>query len=45
KASTFYEAEDYHHDYYNQNTEQGYCNAVISPKLAKFRKMYANYLK
>jgi len=45
EASTFYEAEDYHHDYYNQNTEQGYCNAVISPKLTKFRKMYASYLK
>ena len=45
EASTFYEAEDYHHDYYNQNREQGYCNAVISPKLTKFRKAYASFLK
>jgi len=34
-ASTFYEAEDYHRDYYRQNREQSYCRAVISPKLAK----------
>ncbi len=41
----FYDAEDYHQDYYKNNTEQGYCNAVISPKLAKFRKLYADRLK
>ncbi len=41
----FYDAEDYHQDYYSNNTEQGYCNAVISPKLAKFRKLYADRLK
>jgi len=41
----FYKAEDYHQDYYNNNTTQGYCNAVISPKLAKFRKLYAEKLK
>ena len=41
----FYKAEDYHQDYYNNNTTQGYCNAVISPKLAKFRKLYAERLK
>ena len=41
----FYEAEDYHQGYYNNNTTQGYCNAVISPKLAKFRKLYADKLK
>lgn len=45
EAQVFYEAEDYHHDYYNQNKEQGYCNAVISPKLKKFRSLYAEYLK
>lgn len=42
---TFYPAEDYHQDYYNQNPGQGYCNFVISPKLAKFRKEYADKLK
>lgn len=41
----FYKAEDYHQDYYNNNTTQGYCNAVITPKLAKFRKLYADKLK
>lgn len=41
----FYEAEEYHQNYYNNNQEQGYCNAVISPKLAKFRKLYAEKLK
>lgn len=41
----FYKAEAYHQDYYSNNTSQGYCNAVISPKLAKFRKLYAEKLK
>ncbi|MDB4291912.1 peptide-methionine (S)-S-oxide reductase MsrA [Maribacter sp.] len=38
----FYEAEDNHQDYYRNNSTQGYCNAVISPKLAKLRKMHAD---
>ncbi len=37
---TFYEAEDYHQDYYNNNSSQGYCSAIITPKLAKLRKMH-----
>ena len=41
----FYEAEDYHQDYYNNNKTQGYCSAVITPKLAKLRKMHASSLK
>lgn len=41
----FYEAEPYHHDYYNQNPEQGYCAAVISPKLQKLRAKHASKLK
>ena len=40
----FHDAEDYHQDYYNNNQQQGYCNMVISPKLAKFRKMHADKL-
>jgi len=41
----FYEAEEYHQDYYRNNPEQGYCNAVITPKLAKLRSMHADKLK
>ncbi|MCF8713516.1 peptide-methionine (S)-S-oxide reductase MsrA [Joostella atrarenae] len=41
----FFEAEDYHQDYYKNNQAQGYCSAVITPKLAKLRKMHADKLK
>lgn len=44
-ASTFYAAEDYHHDYFANNRNQGYCRAVVAPKVAKFRKMYQDLLK
>lgn len=41
----FWPAEEYHQDYYARNPGQGYCRAVISPKLTKFRKMYQERLK
>lgn len=41
----FYPAEAYHQGYYRKNPGQGYCSAVIAPKLAKFRQTYANRLK
>lgn len=41
---TFYEAEDYHQDYYRNNASQGYCQVVINPKLAKLRAMHADKL-
>ncbi len=41
----FYEAEEYHRNYYARNSDAGYCQAVISPKLAKFRATYAHLLK
>jgi len=41
----FYVAEDYHKNYYNNNKNQGYCRAVINPKLDKFVKKYSNKLK
>ncbi len=41
---TFYAAEDYHDDYYRENPNQPYCQAVISPKLAKFRKRFVKKL-
>ena len=37
---TFYPAEDYHQKYFEKNPEQAYCQMVIAPKLAKFRKRY-----
>ncbi len=40
----FYEAEDYHKNYFNNNSEQPYCNLVIKPKLDKFKKVFANKL-
>jgi peptide-methionine (S)-S-oxide reductase len=42
---TFYPAEDYHQEYFEQNPNQGYCRAVIAPKVAKFRKQYIDRLK
>ncbi|HEX5759839.1 MAG TPA: peptide-methionine (S)-S-oxide reductase MsrA [Thermoanaerobaculia bacterium] len=36
----FYPAEDYHQNYYRENSAQPYCRAVISPKLAKFRAKF-----
>ena len=41
----FYPAEDYHRDYYRRNPGQGYCRAVIAPKVAKFRKQFLDRLK
>jgi peptide-methionine (S)-S-oxide reductase len=41
----YWPAEVYHHNYYARNPEQGYCAAVIGPKLAKFRKKFAHRLK
>jgi peptide-methionine (S)-S-oxide reductase len=44
-ATKFYDAEDYHQNYYNQNASQGYCQMVIAPKLEKLRKYYSSKLK
>ncbi len=44
-ASTFYVAESYHQDYYARNPRQGYCLAVIAPKVAKLRKEYGDRLR
>jgi peptide-methionine (S)-S-oxide reductase len=43
--SKFYPAEDYHQDYYNNNSGQGYCQFVIRPKLEKFKKVFGTKLK
>lgn len=42
---TFYPAEDYHRDYFARNPGQGYCNAVIAPKVAKARKQHLDKLR
>lgn len=41
----FYKAEAYHQGYYRNNPSQGYCRVVIAPKIAKFRKLFADRLK
>ena len=41
----FYMAEDYHKNYYQNNKNQGYCRAVINPKLDKFMKKYGSKTK
>lgn len=41
----FYEAEEYHRNYYANNPEAGYCQAIINPKVAKFRAKYSHLLK
>lgn len=43
--TSFYKAEDYHQDYYNQNKEAPYCRLVIQPKLEKFEKLFKDRLK
>jgi peptide-methionine (S)-S-oxide reductase len=41
----FWPAEDYHQNYFARNPFQGYCQAVVAPKVAKFRKSFADRLK
>jgi peptide-methionine (S)-S-oxide reductase len=43
--STFYPAENYHQDYFNQNGYEPYCQIVIKPKLDKFKKAFKDKLK
>ncbi|NBV14160.1 MAG: bifunctional methionine sulfoxide reductase B/A protein [Sphingobacteriia bacterium] len=45
RLANYYPAEDYHQNYYAQNATQPYCQAVISPKLAKLRAKYKDKLK
>ena len=44
-SSTFYDAEDYHREYFQRNQRQPYCQVVIAPKVAKFRKQNLDRLK
>jgi peptide-methionine (S)-S-oxide reductase len=44
-VDTFYPAEDYHQNYFNQNGDQPYCSFVIKPKVEKFKKAFSSRLK
>lgn len=43
--TTFYQAEGYHQDYYNNNGSQPYCQLVIKPEVEKFKKVFKDKLK
>lgn len=43
--TAFYEAEEYHQDYFNQNRTKPYCMFVIAPKVEKIRKVFRDRLK
>jgi peptide-methionine (S)-S-oxide reductase len=45
KFDKFYSAEAYHQEYYENNPDQAYCRIVITPKVEKFRKIFAEKLK
>lgn len=45
EPGTFYEAEEYHQNYYDTHPNQGYCQVVIAPKLQKFQEHFKEYLK
>ena len=44
-AVAFYPAEEYHQEFFKRNPHQGYCMAVVSPKVSKFRKNFTSKLK
>jgi peptide-methionine (S)-S-oxide reductase len=45
KASEFYVAESYHHDYYERNKDKAYCQIIIAPKMEKLQEKYKELLK
>ena len=44
-ASDFWVGEEYHQDFFAKNPNQGYCNAVVAPKMLKTRKAFTDYLR
>ncbi|MDL2356537.1 MAG: peptide-methionine (S)-S-oxide reductase MsrA [Pseudomonadota bacterium] len=44
-AATWYRAENYHQDYFNQHPLQGYCAFVVAPKVEKFKTTFSHHLK
>lgn len=45
EVGTFYKAEDYHHEYLKNNPQNPYCQAVVNPKLQKFKQTFVSKLK
>lgn len=45
KLNIFYQAEEYHQDYFNKNPGNGYCSIVIAPKIIKARAAYLHYFE
>jgi peptide-methionine (S)-S-oxide reductase len=43
--TVFYPAEEEHHDYFARNPWSGYCQVVVAPKVAKFRKQFTDRLR
>ena len=44
-AAPYYPAEQYHQEYFARNGRQPYCQAIVAPKVAKFRKQFLDRLK
>ena len=44
-ASEFWVGEEYHQDFFAKNPNQGYCNAVVAPKMLKTRRAFTDYLR
>ncbi len=44
-SKTFYKAEDYHQNYFNNNSNESYCRIVIAPKLDKLKKVFKKKLR
>jgi peptide-methionine (S)-S-oxide reductase len=44
-ATDFWVGEEYHQDFFAKNPNQGYCNAVVAPKMLKTRKAFTSYLR
>ncbi|WKW46860.1 peptide-methionine (S)-S-oxide reductase MsrA [Myroides sp. JBRI-B21084] len=44
KATTFYFAENYHQNYFNNNPQNSYCAMVVAPKIKKFEKFFQEYV-
>jgi peptide-methionine (S)-S-oxide reductase len=44
-ATKFYQAEDYHQEYFRKNPDQGYCSFVVAPKVKKFRSHFKEKVK